>query len=216
MIEPAPDPSSPYVLPPDLPVPIDDGAAAHLRGAKVPPIVLQSTSGEGVDLRTISAAGSGAVLFFYPRTGIPGQPLELGFSGEHWDSIPGARGCTPQSCGFRDLYQQFKHLDAGVEVFGVSTQNTAFQCEFRERNHIPFHFLSDAELQLTEAMRLPTMHFPVESGGPDMLIRRMVWYIRDGRIRRVWYPVFPPDRCAEFVLKDLIVGEGMSVMMRRS
>ena len=211
----APDPSNPYALPPNLPVPRDDGAAAHLRGAKLPPLLLPSTSGETIDLREASARGSGAILFFYPRTGIPGQPPALGFNGEDWDSIPGARGCTPQACGFRDLYQQFRHLDDGVEVFGVSTQFTDHQREFRERNHIPFHFLSDADLRLTEAMRLPTFAFPIESGGPDLLIRRMVWHIRDARVRRVWYPVFPPDRSAEFVLKDLIAGEGMSVMLPR-
>ncbi|MBX3359629.1 MAG: GNAT family N-acetyltransferase [Phycisphaeraceae bacterium] len=196
MTDPA-DTSSPYSLPPDLPVPTDDGAAAHLLHAALPDLPLPSTGGLGINLRAL--ATEPAVLFFYPRTGIPGQPPSLGLSGEDWDSIPGARGCTPQSCGFRDLHAQFASL--GVRVLGVSTNTTDHQREFIERNHIPFDLLSDADLRLTRALNLPTFEFPVESGGPTTLIRRMAWFAHAGRIRKVWYPVFPPDRNAEVVLE---------------
>jgi peroxiredoxin len=180
-----------YALPAGLPVPVDDGAADHLRGAAVPPVALPATSGGLVELPVL--ARGPAVLFFYPRTGEAGTP-----AGPEWDLIPGARGCTPQSCGFRDLHADFQAL--GVAVAGVSTQSTAYQREFVERNHLPFALLSDAALRLTGALRLPTFEFPVAGGGPTTLIRRMAWYLEGGRIARVWYPVFPPDRNAETVL----------------
>jgi peroxiredoxin len=180
-----------YTLPRDLPVPVDDGASDHLRGAVVPPIVLPATSGAAVDLAALACAP--AVLFFYPRTGEKGVP-----AGPEWDLIPGARGCTPQSCGFRDLHDEFRAL--GVRVAGVSTQTTAYQREFVERNHVPFDLLSDAALELTRALRLPTFEFAVASGGPTTLIRRMAWYLEAGAIQQVWYPVFPPDKNAETVL----------------
>lgn len=180
-----------FTLPRDLPVPVDDGAADHLRGAAIPPLALPSTSGGAVDLAAL--AERPAVLFFYPRTGERGRS-----AGPEWDLIPGARGCTPQTCRFRDLHGEFRALD--VTVAGVSTQTTAYQREFVERNHVPFALLSDAELRLTRALRLPTFEYPVTSGGPRTLLRRMAWYVEGGRIRRVWYPVFPPDRNAETVL----------------
>jgi peroxiredoxin len=180
-----------YALPAGLPVPVDDGAADHLRGAAVPPVALPATSGGLVELPAL--ARGPAVLFFYPRTGEAGTS-----AGPEWDLIPGARGCTPQSCGFRDLHADFQAL--GVAVAGVSTQRTAYQREFVERNHVPFALLSDAELRLTGVLRLPTFEFPVAGGGPTTLIRRMAWYLEGGRIARVWYPVFPPDRNAETVL----------------
>ena len=180
-----------YTLPPDLPVPVDDGAAEHLRGAAVPPLALPATSGRVVDLAEL--ARQPAVLFFYPRTGRAGQS-----AGRDWDLIPGARGCTPQSCGFRDLHAEFRAL--GVTVAGVSTQTTEYQREFVERNHVPFDLLSDAELRLTHALTLPTFEFPVPGIGPSTLIRRMAWYLEGGRIAHVWYPVFPPDKNAEVVL----------------
>lgn len=194
------DPSSPYALPDGLPVPTDDGGAVHLRYAALPDLALPTTAGAALSLQR----GLGrAVLFFYPRTGVPGQPPNLGFHGEDWDSIPGARGCTPQSCGFRDLYGEFRAL--GVEVYGFSTNTTEHQREFKIRNRVPFEFLSDSGLQLTRTLRLPTFDFPVESGGPNTLIRRMAWYVEpDGagvmRIAKVCYPVFPPDRNAAVVL----------------
>jgi peroxiredoxin len=180
-----------YTLPAGLPVPVDDGAADHLRGAAVPPVALPATSGGLVELAAL--ARGPAVLFFYPRTGEASQP-----AGPQWDLIPGARGCTPQSCGFRDLHAEFRAL--GVTVGGASTQTTAYQREFVERNHVPFALLSDADLRLTRALRLPTFEFPVAGGGPTTLIKRMAWYLDGGRIVRVWYPVFPPDRNAETVL----------------
>jgi peroxiredoxin len=190
-----------YTLPPDLPVPVDDGAADHLRGAVVPALRLAATSGALIDLRALAAAP--AVLFFYPRTGEAGAT-----AGPEWDMIPGARGCTPQTCGFRDLHGELRAL--GVAVAGVSTQTTAYQREFVTRNHLPFDLLSDADLALTRAARLPTFEFPVRSGGPTTLIRRMAWYLEDGRIARLWYPVFLPDRNAETVLAWLRSRPGRS------
>ena len=178
-------------LPPDLPVPVDDGACDHLPGAQVPPVRLQSTAGRWIDLADIAARPS--VWFFYPRTGEAGKP-----AGPAWDAIPGARGCTPQSCGFRDLFREFGAL--GVVVYGVSTQETAYQREFVARHHVPFEILSDRDLSLTHGLRLPTFEYPVERGGPTTLIKRMAWYVERGRIERIWYPVFPPGRNAETVL----------------
>ncbi|MGD9690602.1 MAG: GNAT family N-acetyltransferase [Phycisphaerales bacterium] len=193
----------PTVLPTDLPIPVDDGAAAHLLGASVSRVPLLSTSGRWVNLGFLTKP---AVLFFYPRTGVPGRPPGRGYAGEEWDAIPGARGCTPQSCGFRDLHAEFAAL--GVEVFGVSTSTSEHQREFVARTGMPFEMLSDAELALTRAMRLPTFEFPVEGGvssGPTTMIRRMAWSVAASpgvqpRIEHVWYPVFPPDRNASQIL----------------
>jgi peroxiredoxin len=180
-----------YELPKDLVMPLDDGAASHLLGVTVPRLALPATSGELVQLDILARAP--VVLFFYPRTGEKGKS-----AGPEWDLIPGARGCTPQTCGFRDLYADFRAL--GVTVAGISTQTTDYQREFVERNHVPFDLLSDAGLQLTTRLRLPTFEFPVVSGGPTTLIKRMAWFLEDGRIAKVWYPVFPPDKNAEMVL----------------
>lgn len=182
-------------------MPLDDGACLHLRYAALPELPMRSTS--GADVMLTEECSSPSVFFFYPRTGVPGQTPGLGFRGEEWDSIPGARGCTPQSCGFRDLHAEFRAF--GVEVFGVSTNSPEHQREFRERNHVPFHFLSDEKLELTRALKLPTFEFPVESGGPNTLLQRMAWYIEPDlagvpRIVKVWYPVFPPDQNAANVL----------------
>ncbi len=186
---------NPNELPPGLPMPLDDGGADHLVGARLPPITLSGV--------LLSELVKPTVLFFYPRTGVPGQPPNLGFNGEDWDEIPGARGCTPQSCGFRDTYSEFAEL--GVEVFGVSTQSAEFQAEFRARNHVPFSYLSDSSLALVHAMQLPTFEFPIESGGPNTLMKRMSWFVVDGRIEQVWYPVFPPNENAARVLDWLRV-----------
>lgn len=180
-----------YTLPPNLPVPVDDGAADHLRGAIVPALTLPATSGPLVDLAELTARP--AVLFFYPRTGGRGQS-----AGAEWDLIPGARGCTPQTCAYRDLHAEFTAL--GVAVAGVSTQTSDYQREFVERNHVPFDLLSDATLRLTHALRLPTFEFPVPLGESTTLIKRMAWYVDGGRIVHVWYPVFPPNENAERVL----------------
>lgn len=193
----------PQSLPEGLPIPLDDGACLGLRGAVLPDIGLMSTVGVPISMRSNVRHHRGVVLFFYPRTGIPGRPPGLGIHGETWDSIPGARGCTPQSCGFRDLYESFRSL--GVEVFGVSTNSIGHQEEFRARNRVPYHFLSDADLRLTRTMKLPTFEFAAEGSASSTLLRRMAWYVEadetfEPRIVKVWYPVFPPDRNAAEVL----------------
>ena len=188
------DPTTPYALPAGLPVPVPDGAADHLPGAVLPAVPLPSTAGGTVRLDRATAGR--AVLFFYPRTGEAGKS-----AGPQWDAIAGARGCTPQSCGFRDLHRDFETL--GVRVLGVSTQTTEYQRELVERLHLPFEILSDADLVLTHALRLPTFEYPVPTGGGNTLIRRMAWYVESGRIEKVWYPVFPPDRNADLVLEWL-------------
>jgi peroxiredoxin/N-acetylglutamate synthase-like GNAT family acetyltransferase len=193
----------PTQLPAGLPIPTDDGRVDHLVGSLLPNLTLTQSDGQPFDLaqfRTNPALAK-AVLFFYPRTGVPGQPPSLGFSGEDWDTIPGARGCTPQSCSFRDDAAAFDRL--GVRIFGVSTNTADHQAEFRQRMHIPFALLSDSSLQLTRTLNLPTFEFPVESGGPSTLIARMAWYVLRGRIHKVWYPVFPPQENAARVLSWL-------------
>jgi peroxiredoxin len=172
----------PNVLPNDLPVPQDDGAARHLTGMRVADMALPATDGTRVNLSTLPGR---TVVYVYPRTGRPGQALPTG-----WDAIPGARGCTPQSCGFRDHFAELKQLGV-TALYGLSTQYTAYQREAAERLHLSFAILSDADLQLTRAMRLPT--FTVDG---MTLIKRMAWVIDDGVLSRVFYPVFPPDRSA--------------------
>ena len=176
---------NPYELPEDLPVPTDDGAADHLPGILIPSVSLSSTSGETVDL---SALPGRTVVYCYPMTGRPGSDLPSG-----WDEIPGARGCTPQSCSFRDHHAELRTL--GARVFGLSTQDTDYQREATQRLHLPFALLSDEELAFADTLRLPT--FEVE----DMvLLKRLTLIIRDGRIEKVFYPVFPPDRSAQDVV----------------
>ena len=178
-----------YTLPPNLPVPVDDGAASHLPGRELPDIALPSTSGRLVRLRGL---GAGATVFYcYPGTGRPEEPAPPA-----WDSIPGARGCTPQTCSYRDHYAELRAL--GASVFGISTQPTAYQQEMAERLHLPFEVLSDAAGRLTEALRLPT--FEVEG---MRLLKRLTLVTRDGRIETCFYPVFPPDADAERVLRWL-------------
>jgi len=177
---------NPYVLPDDLPVPVDDGAADHLEGMEVPALALPSTSGGEVDLRDV--AGDTLVLYVYPRTGRPGEPLPEG-----WDDIPGARGCTPQSCAFRDHFGELRAL--GADVLGMSAQPLSDQVEFAERVELPYPILSDAELAMAEALRLPT--FDVAG---MRLYRRLTLIARAGRIVKAFYPVFPPDRNAADVV----------------
>jgi peroxiredoxin len=170
--------SDPYVLPDGLAVPEDDGAADHLTGAALPDLVLPSSQG-AVDVRDFE------VLYVYPRSGRPGRPLLPG-----WDEIPGARGCTPQSCGFRDRYGEF-----GVRVAGISAQSLDDQREFAERNKMPFPVISDEWLDLARDPGLPT--FEVEG---LTLYKRLALVAERGTIVKVFYPVFPPDRNAEEVL----------------
>jgi peroxiredoxin len=172
----------PTVLPPDLPVPQDDGAARHLAGMRLPAIALPATDGSAVELAALSGR---SVVYIYPRTGRPGVPLPEG-----WDDIPGARGCTPQSCSFRDHVADLKGLGV-AHLFGLSTQDTDYQREAAERLHLPFALLSDAGLRLTRALDLPT--FTVDG---MILLKRMVLVIDDGAVTKVFYPVFPPNESA--------------------
>ena len=182
-------------LPKDLPIPQDDGACGHLTGTKVPALALASTRGRRVDLSTLAGT---TVIYIYPRTGRPDQELPTG-----WNAIPGARGCTPQSCGFRDHYQELQALGV-AELFGLSTQGTAYQQEAAERLHLPFELLSDEKLEFAQALRLPTF----EADGMK-LIKRITLIVRDGTITKVFYPVFPPDRNADEVTEWLTaVGGG--------
>jgi peroxiredoxin len=174
-------------LPADIPVPTDDGAADQLVGVALPPIGLVATDGRVI--RLDQTAVKRAVVYCFPRTGRPGEsPLT-----PDWDRIPGARGCTPESCGFRDRHSELEALD--VDVFGLSTQDPDYQREAVERLRLPFAFLSDQELELTKALRLPTF----EVAGVTLL-KRLTMVVRDGRIEHVWYPVFPPDRHAAEVV----------------
>ncbi len=176
-------------LPSDLPIPVDDGAADHLRGMAVPPIVLPATDGTTVRLDGSDAPRT--IVFAYPRTGRPDQDLPGGV--DAWNAIPGARGCTPQACAYRDHHAEL--VAAGVRVFGLSTQDTDYQREMAERLHLPFPVLSDERLELARALRLPTFDYLGAT-----LFRRHTLVIADGRIEHVFYPVFPSDRDAEQVL----------------
>lgn len=176
-------------LPPDLPAPEDDGAADHLPGLAVPSIALAATSGAPLDLKEL--AGDLLVAYVYPRTGTPGVPLPTG-----WDDIPGARGCTPQSCAYRDSVAELEEL--GTRVVGVSTQTAAEQAEFAAREQIPFPLLSDSDLRLREALSLPT--FEVDG---MVLYRRLTLVAEHGLIVKAFYPVFPPHRDAAEVISWL-------------
>ena len=172
-------------IPEGLPEPTDDGACDHLPGMWLPSVPLTSTSGDTVDLADLAGT---TVVYCYPMTGRPDQDLPAG-----WDEIPGARGCTPQSCGFRDHHSELAALGAGV--FGLSTQTTAYQREAAERLRLPFELLSDEKLEFAEALGLPTF----EAEGTT-LVKRLTMIVEDGEIRRVFYPVFPPGENAEDVI----------------
>jgi peroxiredoxin len=169
-----------------IPKPADDGAASHLAGMRLPSVSLPATDGTAVDLSTQLGR---VVVYAYPRTGVPGTENPAG-----WDLIPGARGCTPQSCAFRDHFAELKAL--GVHrLFGLSTQDTAYQREVADRLHLPFPILSDEHLSLTGALRLPTF----QTSGMTLL-KRLTLVTNDGKIEHVFYPVFPPDRNAGDVM----------------
>ncbi len=176
----------PNILPADLPIPQDDGAARHLTGMRLPSMPLEATDGSQVDLSKLSGR---TVIYIYPRTGVPGRPMPEG-----WNEIPGARGCTPQSCGFRDHFAELERLGV-ARVFGLSSQDSAYQREAVERLHLPFAVLSDERLELARAIKLPT--FKVAG---MTLLKRMALVIDDGIITKVFYPVFPPDKNAEEVI----------------
>ncbi len=182
----APGTHNPNVLPPNIPAPQDDGGARHLTGMKLPDLALPATTGKAVNLAKLKGR---TVVYIYPRTGVPGIELPSG-----WDEIPGARGCTPQSCGFRDHFAELMRLGV-AQLYGLSTQDTAYQQEAASRLHLPFAILSDEKLTLTKAMNLPTF---VTSG--MTLLKRMALVIDDGVIGKVFYPVFPPDKNAADVI----------------
>lgn len=184
--------TNPNILPPNLPRPKDDGACDHLVGMRLPRVTLRSTAGATVDLGALPPGRT--VIYCYPMTGVPGQPLPEG-----WDAIPGARGCTPQSCSFRDQHGAL--LGLGARVFGLSTQSTAYQREMAERLHLPFEVLSDEELRFASALRLPT--FEVDG---KRLLKRVTLIVRDQVIEHVFYPVFPPDQSAAEVVRWLSQG----------
>ncbi|MDQ2076246.1 peroxiredoxin [Marinimicrobium sp. ABcell2] len=166
-----------YMLPPDLPVPEDDGACDHLTGSRLPSVALPSTGGSTVDL---SAEKGWVVAYFYPMTGNPDQPPMLG-----WNKIPGARGCTTECCAFRDRHLELRRL--GATVFGVSSQPFDEQKEAAQRLHLPFELLNDSNLALAGALKLPTFEHDFAR-----LIKRVTLVLKDGVIRKVYYPVFPP------------------------
>lgn len=172
-------------LPQDLPAPVDDGACNHLSGKPIPSCKLDSTQGGFVDLAEIKGW---LVVYCYPMTGQPHKALPDG-----WDQIPGARGCTPQSCAFRDHYQELRQFKA--HVFGLSTQTTEYQQEAASRLHLPFALLSDAEYQFTDSLALPTF----QTGGMR-LNKRVTLIALDGLIKKYFYPVFPPDKSTEEVI----------------
>jgi peroxiredoxin len=177
-------------LPADLPIPEDDGGCSHLQGMLIPAIALKSTAGSMVSLAETRGR---TVVYCYPRMGQPDQPVP-----KNWDAIPGARGCTTQSCSFRDHYQEL--INAGVShVFGLSSQDTDYQTEAIERLQLPFSLLSDLELGFADALKLPTFRFDSMT-----LIKRLTLIIDDGRITKVFYPVFPPDKSAEQTLQWLL------------
>jgi peroxiredoxin len=181
-----------HALPADLPVPVDDGACDHLPGMVWPSVTLPSTRGRRVSLADVSA--DWLVVYCYPRTGLPDRDPPGGLAA--WDSIPGARGCTPQACSYRDHHAEL--LRHGVEVLGVSTQDTAYQREVVDRLHLGYELLSDAGFELVRALRLPTF-----SVAGHTVLRRLTLIGRRGRIETCLYPVFPPDADAENVLSVL-------------
>jgi peroxiredoxin len=177
-------------LPSDLPAPEDDGAGDHLAGLAMPPITLRGTGGSRIALDDLGAGRT--VLYVYPLSGRPGVALPEG-----WDAIPGARGCTPEACGFRDHHAELRAAGA-TAVFGLSSQTTDYQAELVERLHLPLEILSDPELELADALRLPTF-----SADGRRLYKRLTLVVTDGRIEHAFYPIFPPDRHAAEVLRWL-------------
>lgn len=176
-------------LPAGLPIPEDDGAADHLEGRDLPALELPSSTGRALNL---AGLGTGRlVVYVYPRTGVPGESLPEG-----WDDIPGARGCTPQSCAYRDAYPQFEEL--GVPVVGISAQDARSQAEFAQRQQIPYPLLSDSGLVLAKALGLPTFR-----AGGLTLYKRLTFVAEAGMVAKVFYPVFPPDQDAAEVLSWL-------------
>jgi peroxiredoxin len=177
-----------HALPGSLPIPEDDGAADHLLGLRVPAVTLTATRGTEVNLADAASSGSWLVVYAYPQTGVPGQPVPPG-----WDDIPGARGCTPQSCAYRD--EAHKLADLGASVFGLSGQPLLEQREFAEREHLPYRLLNDSGFRLAQELELPTF----EANG-SRYYRRLTFIAHEGRIAKSFYPVFPPQNNANDVI----------------
>ena len=177
-------------IPDDLPRPVDDGAADHLPESPMPVVTLTSTDGKAVNLAELGPGRT--VLYIYPLTGTPGADLPTG-----WDEIPGARGCTPEACSFRDNYADLRAAGA-TAVYGLSSQDRDYQREVVERLHLPFPMLSDQDRQLAAALRLPTF----EADGMT-LYKRITLVIHDGSIEHIFYPIFPPNEHAQQVLQWL-------------
>lgn len=175
-------------LPANLPIPQDDGAANHLPGMRLPRLSLCATTGKELNLGEIKGR---LVIYCYPMTGQPNVALPEG-----WDQIPGARGCTPQSCSFRDHYQELQSL--GVEIVGLSVQSTAYQQEMADRLHLPFPVVSDADYQFQRALQLPTF---ITAG--MTLLKRITLIANDGVIEAVHYPIFPSDSDPAWVISYL-------------
>ncbi len=172
-----------------IPPPTDDGACDHLTGTSLPSTPLTATDGSTVDVSKLTGR---SVIYAYPMTGRPDVPLPDG-----WDMIPGARGCTPQSCAFRDHMTELTSL--GVDhLFGLSTQDNQYQIEAAARLHLPYLLLSDADLQFTGALQLPTMRV-----GDNTLLKRLTLIVEEGVINKVFYPVFPPDKNVSDVINHL-------------
>ncbi|KAJ4292551.1 hypothetical protein N0V90_009214 [Kalmusia sp. IMI 367209] len=178
-----------HTTPTDLPVPEDDGACSHLAHSHLPSVTLPTTSGNEINLSSLDGL---TILFCYPRTGAPNETIP-----QEWNVIPGARGCTPQACSFRDETEKLRQLGA-KHLYGLSTQDSTYQKEVRERLHLPYELLSDEKLEFAKALRLPTFDWQGKS-----LIKRLALAIEDGRIVKVWYPVFPPDKNAQDVVQWL-------------
>ncbi|SMR43748.1 unnamed protein product [Zymoseptoria tritici ST99CH_1A5] len=176
-------------FPSDLPKPEDDGACNHLTGSRFPSVALPATSGSTVDPSTLSGL---SILFCYPRTGAPNETIT-----DDWNAIPGARGCTPQACSFRDACDEFKSLGVS-NIFGASTQDTPYQQEAKDRYHLPYDLLSDEKTEMIKALNLPTFEWK-----GTKLIKRLSMAIENGKIIKVFYPVFPPNESANEVLKWL-------------
>lgn len=179
--------SDPRLLPDDLPVPEDDGAADHVPGRRMPALTLPSTAGTSVTLDRFGPERT--IVYVYPMTGRPGAALP-----ERWDEIPGARGCTPESCGFRDHHTELRGAGAGA-VYGLSSQDTEYQREAVERLQLPFAMLSDPDLSLAATLELPTF----EADGRT-LFKRLTLVVRDGLVEHAFYPIFPANEHAQQVL----------------
>jgi len=176
------------VLPDNLPVPEDDGAADHLRGIRMPDLVLPTSDGRSVNVGDLGTGRT--IVYLYPLTGVPGVELPRG-----WDEIPGARGCSTEACDFRDHFAELETAGA-ARVFGMSSQDVPYQAELVARLNLPFPMISDARLALADALRLPTF----AAAGHDRLYARLTLVIRDRVIEHVFYPIFPPNTHAQLVL----------------